>query len=195
MSRCRTIKRETNETKIELTLDLDGTGKANVDTGIGFLDHMLNSFARHGFFDLTVKAKGDLDVDTHHTTEDIGIVLGLAIKEALGDKVGIRRFGDCILPMDETLMLAAVDLSGRPYFGFDCSFETERVGALETQCIREFFYAVSYSGEMNLHIREISGINDHHKIEAMFKAFARALDEAVSLDPRSKSVPSTKGTL
>ncbi len=195
MSRCRTIKRETNETKIELTLDLDGTGKANVDTGIGFLDHMLNSFARHGFFDLTVKAKGDLNVDTHHTTEDIGIVLGLAIKEALGDKVGIRRFGDCILPMDETLMLAAVDLSGRPYFGFDCSFETERVGALETQCVREFFYAVSYSGEMNLHIKEISGINDHHKIEAMFKAFARALDEAVSLDPRSKSVPSTKGTL
>ncbi len=195
MSRCRTIKRETNETKIELTLDLDGTGKANVDTGIGFLDHMLNSFARHGFFDLTVKAKGDLNVDTHHTTEDIGIVLGLAIKEALGDKVGIRRFGDCILPMDETLMLAAVDLSGRPYFGFDCSFETERVGALETQCVREFFYAVSYSGEMNLHIKEISGINDHHKIEAMFKAFARALDEAVSLDPRSKSVPSTKGPL
>ena len=195
MSRCRTIKRETNETKIELTLDLDGTGKANVNTGIGFLDHMLNSFARHGFFDLTVEAKGDLNVDTHHTTEDIGIVLGLAIKEALGDKVGIRRFGDCILPMDETLMLAAVDLSGRPYFGFDCSFETERVGALETQCVREFFYAVSYSGEMNLHIREISGINDHHKIEAMFKAFARALDEAVSLDPRSKSVPSTKGTL
>ncbi len=195
MSRCRTIKRETNETKIELTLDLDGTGKACVNTGIGFLDHMLNSFARHGFFDLTVEAKGDLNVDTHHTTEDIGIVLGLAIKEALGDKVGIRRFGDCILPMDETLMLAAVDLSGRPYFGFDCSFETERVGALETQCVREFFYAVSYSGEMNLHIREISGINDHHKIEAMFKAFARALDEAVSLDPRSKSVPSTKGTL
>lgn len=195
MSRCKLIERETKETKISMELDLDGTGKSSVNTGIGFLDHMLESFARHGFFDLKVNATGDLQVDSHHLTEDCGIVLGAAIREALGDKKGIRRFGDCILPMDDVLMLVAIDISGRPYFSFECDFETERVGYLETQTVREFFYALSYSAGMNLHIKLLNGINDHHKIEAMFKAFAKALDEAVSFDVRSKNVLSTKGTL
>ena len=195
MARCKLIERETKETNISLQLDLDGTGVSSVDTGVGFMDHMLEGFAQHGFFDLKVKAKGDLNVDCHHTVEDLGIVLGIAIKETIGDKAGIKRYGSFILPMDDVLVLCAIDLCGRPYFEFDCEFAAERVGYLETQTVREFFYAISYSAGMNLHIKVLNGINDHHKIEAMFKAFAKALDEATSPEPRSKGVLSTKGTL
>ncbi len=195
MSRCKLIERETKETNISMQLDLDGEGKSSVDTGIGFMDHMLAGFAKHGFFDLKVKATGDLNVDCHHLVEDLGIVLGIAIKETLGDKAGIKRFGSFMLPMDDVLVLCAIDLSGRPYLNFECDFATERVGYLETQTVKEFFYSVSYSAGMNLHIKVLNGNNDHHKIEAMFKAFAKALDEASSFDPRIKDVLSTKGSL
>ncbi len=194
MSRSADIRRKTKETNISLSLNLDGTGESAVQTGIGFFDHMLEGFAKHGFFDLAVAAEGDLAVDCHHTVEDTGIVLGNAVREALGDKKGIRRFGSCILPMDETLVLCAVDLSG-PYLVFDASFTMERTGYLDTEMVKEFFYAVSYSAGMNLHIRVLSGSNHHHIIEAMFKAFARALDEAVSFDQRISDVLSTKGSL
>ena len=189
------MTRNTNETKISMTLNLDGRGKADIHTGIGFFDHMLNSFARHGFFDLELQAQGDLEVDTHHTIEDVGIVLGRAIREAVGDKRGIARYGSKILPMDDSLVLCALDLCGRPWLSFELTLERERVGDLETEMIREFFYAVSYGGEMNLHLRQLSGSNNHHIIEAAFKAFARALDEATSYDPRLKDVLSTKGSL
>ena len=189
------VKRTTKETDIELVLDLDGRGVGVIDTGIGFFNHMLEGFAKHGFFNLKVTAKGDLIVDCHHTVEDTGLVLGLAIKEALGNKAGIKRYGSFMLPMDDALVLCAIDLCGRPYFEFDCEFATERIGYLETQTIREFFYAISYSAGMNLHIKVLSGVNDHHKCEAMFKAFGKALDEATSLDPRTSEVPSTKGLL
>lgn len=195
MSRTATIERNTKETKITTTLNLDGTGKSEIGTGIGFFDHMLEGFSRHGFFDLTMKVNGDLQVDGHHSVEDAGIVLGAAIKEALGDKAGIRRYGSFLLPMDDALCLCAVDLCGRPYFSYDCEFDTERVGELDTALVREFFYAVSYSAGMNLHLKMLSGINAHHMIEAMFKAFGKALDEAVSKDPRVQGVLSTKGAL
>lgn len=195
MSRTATIERNTKETQIKASLTLDGAGKSDVQTGIGFFDHMLEGFSRHGFFDLTMQVNGDLHVDGHHTVEDAGIVLGTAIKEALGDKSGIRRYGSFILPMDESLCLCAVDLCGRPYFVFDCDFPTERVGKLDTELVREFFYAVSYSAGMNLHIKVLDGQNNHHIIEAMFKAFARALHEAAGLDERITDVLSTKGTL
>lgn len=195
MNRTAAIKRDTKETQISISLQLDGTGKAEVDTGIGFFDHMLEGFSKHGFFDLEVAVNGDLQVDGHHTVEDTGIVLGQAIKEALGDKVGIKRFGSFILPMDDALALCAVDLCGRPYFSFECDFKTDKVGYLDTELVREFFYAVSYSAGMNLHIKMLSGINSHHMIEAMFKAFAKALDEAVSTDDRISDVLSTKGSL
>lgn len=195
MARCATIERNTKETKIRLTLDLDGTGKADIHTGIGFFDHMLNGFARHGLFDLKVNVAGDLAVDCHHTIEDTGIVLGNAIKEAVGDKKGIRRYGSCILPMDETLVLCAVDLSGRPYLVFDGEFTTDRVGYMDTEMVKEFFYAISYTAGMNLHIRVLSGGNNHHMIEAMFKAFAKALDQATVIDPRITDILSTKGSL
>lgn len=195
MSRTATIERNTKETKITAALNLDGTGKSDVQTGIGFFDHMLEGFSKHGFFDLTIKVNGDLQVDGHHSVEDAGIVLGTAIKEALGDKAGIRRYGSFILPMDDALCLCAVDLCGRPYFSYDCEFDTERVGEFDTALTREFFYAVSYSAGMNLHLKMISGINAHHMIEAMFKAFGKALDEAVSHDPRVQGVLSTKGAL
>ena len=184
--RTASIKRKTSETDIAITLNLDGTGKADIETRIGFLDHMLKSFAKHGFFDLTVKVKGDLYVDCHHTIEDTGIVLGEAIKEALGDKKSIKRYGSMLLPMDETLVLCAIDLSGRPYLNFKGEFTTDRVGDFDTEMVREFFYAMSYSAGMNLHIKQLDGDNNHHIIEAMFKAFAKALDEAVSIDPRIK---------
>ncbi len=193
--RTASIKRKTSETDIAITLNLDGTGKADIETGIGFLDHMLKSFAKHGFFDLTVKVKGDLYVDCHHTIEDTGIVLGEAIKEALGDKKSIKRYGSMLLPMDETRVLCAIDLSGRPYLNFKGEFTTDRVGDFDTEMVREFFYAVSYSAGMNLHIKQLDGDNNHHIIEAMFKAFAKALDEAVSIDPRIIDVLSTKGAL
>lgn len=195
MGRSAEISRVTRETDIRLSLDLDGSGKADIQTGIGFFDHMLNSFARHGFFDLTLSVKGDLEVDTHHTVEDTGIVLGTAIKQALGDKKSIRRYGSMILPMDETLVLCAIDLSGRPYLGYDVLLTSERVGEFETEMLKEFFYAVSYASEMNLHIRKMAGENNHHVIEGAFKAFAKALDEATSPDPRITGVLSTKGTL
>lgn len=187
--------RKTKETDIELTLNLDGEGKAEINTGIGFFDHMLEGFARHGFFDLKLTCKGDLQVDAHHTIEDVGIVLGAAIKEAVGEKKGIKRFGSFVLPMDETLVLCGIDLSGRPYLGLDLPFTCEMIGQMPTEMVREFFYAVSYSAAMNLHIRLIDGSNNHHIAEAAFKAFAKALDEATSYDGRIKDVLSTKGSL
>ena len=187
--------RKTKETDIYLSFDLDGRGDAKVDTGIGFFDHMLDGFARHGLFDLNVKVTGDLVVDCHHTIEDTGIVLGNAIKKAVGDKKGIKRFGSCMLPMDETLVLCAVDLSGRPYLSLDAEFTTDRVGYMDTEMVKEFFYAISYSAGMNLHLKVITGGNNHHMIEAMFKAFAKALDEATIIDPRITDILSTKGSL
>ncbi|MDE7015193.1 MAG: imidazoleglycerol-phosphate dehydratase HisB [Kineothrix sp.] len=195
MERKSVIERRTKETDIFVSLNLDGTGNADIHTGIGFFDHMLDGFARHGFFDIKVKVSGDLEVDGHHTVEDTGIVLGQAIKEALGDKSGIRRYGSFILPMDDALALCAVDLCGRPYFSYECEFPSERIGELDTELIREFFYAVSYSAGMNLHIKMLSGLNGHHMAEAMFKAFSKALDEAVSKDRRIEDVLSTKGSL
>lgn len=195
MARTATIERNTKETQIRMTLDLDGSGKAEIATGIGFFDHMLNSFARHGMFDLSLAVKGDLDVDTHHTIEDTGIVLGKAIRKAVGDKKGIVRYGSAMLPMDEALILCALDLSGRPYLVYDLRLDREKVGDLETEMIREFFYAVSYGAEMNLHIKELDGANNHHIIEGAFKAFAKALDQATMHDPRIKDVLSTKGSL
>ncbi len=189
------IKRTTNETDISMQLNLDGTGKSDISTGIGFFDHMLAGFSKHGFFDLKLKVKGDLDVDCHHTIEDTGIVLGEAIKAALGDKRGIRRYGSFILPMDDVLVLAAIDLSGRPYLGYDVTLSSQQVGGFDTEMVREFFYAVSYSAGMNLHIRLLAGENNHHIIEGIFKAFAKALDMAVDFDPRISDVLSTKGSL
>lgn len=195
MSRTATIHRETKETNISLTLELDGNGKSTVETGIGFFDHMLEGFAKHGFFDLSVKAEGDLEVDPHHTVEDVGIVLGKAIKEAVADKKGIRRFGYFILPMDDALALCSIDLSGRPYFDMDAEFESPIIGEFETQLVREFFYAVCVNAEMNLHLRLLAGINDHHKVEAMFKSFGKSLDMAIGYDERITDVLSTKGAL
>ena len=195
MARSATIGRKTKETDISLTLNLDGTGIGEISTGIGFFNHMLEGFARHGFFGLMVKVEGDLHVDGHHTIEDTGIVLGQAIREALGDKAGIKRYGSCILPMDDALALCAVDLCGRPYFNYECEYPSERIGDLDTELIREFFYAVSYSAGMNLHIKMLSGINSHHMAEAMFKAFSKAMDEAVTKDVRIQDVLSTKGSL
>lgn len=195
MSRRAEIERNTKETKIKIALELDGTGKAELHSGIGFFDHMLDGFARHGLFDLTVDVDGDLDVDCHHTVEDTGIVLGNAIREAVGDKKGIRRYGSCILPMDEALVLCAVDLSGRPYYVSDASFSAPMIGDLDTETISEFFYAVSYSAAINLHFKVFSASNSHHICEAMFKAFAKALDAAVAVDPRITDVLSTKGSL
>ena len=193
--RTASLHRQTGETDIELTLNLDGTGKTDIDTGIGFFDHMLNNFARHGLFDLTVKAKGDLYVDCHHLVEDTGIVLGQAIKEAVGDKKSIKRYGYSILPMDETLMLCSLDLSGRPYFQSDFTFQGERCGYFDTAMTKEFFYAISYSALMNLHFKMLAGENDHHIIECAFKSFAKSLDAATMVDERITSVLSTNGTL
>lgn len=195
MDRSVNLTRKTKETDIRLYLNIDGSGKSKVSTGIGFFDHMLECFAKHGFFDLDVDVQGDLKVDGHHTVEDVGIVLGNAIREAIGDKEGMKRYGFFILPMDDALSLCAVDLCGRPYFVFDCAFQTDRVGGFDTELAREFFYAVTYSAGMNLHMRMLSGLNAHHMIEALFKAFARALDEATARDSRISGVLSTKGSL
>ena len=195
MERTAAVTRTTKETDIAVTLNLDGSGKAEISTGIGFFDHMLNGFARHGLFDLNCQVKCDLEVDCHHTIEDTGIVLGQAIREAVGDKKGIVRYGTCILPMDESLVLCSLDLSGRPYYVSDVEFPTERVGEMDTQMVKEFFYAVSYSAAMNLHFKMLSGGNSHHMIEGMFKAFAKALDMAAAHDPRITDVLSTKGSL
>lgn len=195
MSRSVLIERNTSETKIKMTLDLDGSGKGNIHTGIGFFDHMLNSFAKHGFFDLDVEVEGDLYVDCHHTIEDVGIVLGEAIKQAVGDKKGIRRYGSFILPMDETLVLCGIDLCGRPYYSSNLTFTVDRVGEFDTEMVNEFFYAISYGAAMNLHLKKLDGENNHHIIEAAFKAFAKSLDEATGMDPRITDVLSTKGAL
>ncbi|MFG6328304.1 MAG: imidazoleglycerol-phosphate dehydratase HisB [Lachnospiraceae bacterium] len=195
MGRSASVSRKTGETDIKIHLNIDGTGKADVNTGIGFFDHMLDSFARHGLFDLEVSVKGDLYVDSHHTIEDTGIVLGQAIKEAAGNKEGIKRFGECILPMDEVLMLCALDLSGRPYLVFNADLTVPRTGDFDTEMLHEFFYAISYSAGMNLHIKMLDGVNNHHIIEAAFKAFAKALDRALEYDKRIAGVLSTKGSL
>lgn len=189
------LTRKTKETDIAISFSIDGSGKSQINTGIGFFNHMLDGFARHGFFDLDVNCEGDLAVDCHHTIEDCGIVLGNAIKNALGDKKGIRRYGSCILPMDEALVLCAIDLSGRPYLNFEAEFTVEKVGYMDTEMVKEFFYAISYTAGMNLHIKVLNGGNNHHMIEAMFKAFARALDEATTIDPRITDILSTKGSL
>lgn len=194
-NRCANIERNTKETQISMTLNIDGSGKADIATGIGFFDHMLEGFTRHGFFDLTAKVDGDLQVDGHHTVEDAGIVLGNAIKEAVGDKAGIRRYGYFLLPMDEVLVACAVDLCGRPYLNFNYDFKARMVGDFDTELVNEFFYAVSYSAGMNLHIKVLDGGNAHHVIEAIFKAFAKALDMATSYDQRVDGVLSTKGSL
>lgn len=194
--RIATIERTTRETDIRLTLNLDGTGKTRIDTGIPFFDHMLDGFARHGLLDLELNCQGDLEVDSHHTIEDCGIVLGQAIKQALGDKKAIKRYGHFILPMDETLILCAIDLSGRPYFSYDVNFTVPKIGAMDSEMIREFFYAVSYGAEMNLHMKQLDGVNNHHIAEACFKAFGKALDMATMYEERLQgSVWSTKGTL
>ena len=193
--RIGTCTRKTKETDIALTINLDGQGDNQIDTGIPFFDHMLDGFARHGLFDLSVKVSGDLEVDSHHTVEDTGIVLGQALQNALGTKAGIKRYGYFILPMDETLALSAIDLSGRPYLKYDADFTIPQLGTLDTEMIREFFYAVSYSGAMNLHLKILELGNNHHMAEALFKAFGKALDMAVSAEPRIKDVWSTKGTL
>lgn len=198
MERIAEERRTTGETDIRLKLALDGAGRAKVNTGIGFFNHMLDAFARHGLFDLEVSLKGDLEVDGHHSVEDCGIVLGNAIRRAIGDKKGIRRYGYFVLPMDEALVLCAVDLCDRPYFVLSGGEKFEivpMVGDFDTQLVREFFYSVSYAAGMNLHFRILEGTNAHHMIEAMFKAFSKALDMAVSLDPRIEDVLSTKGTL
>lgn len=189
------LKRKTKETDIAVRLNIDGSGASSIHTGIGFFDHMLAGFAKHGFFDLNLSCAGDLAVDCHHTIEDCGIVLGNAIRDALGTKEGIRRYGSCILPMDETLVLCAVDLSGRPYLIFEDAFTAERIGEMDTEMIQEFFYAISYSAGMNLHMKVLNSGNNHHMAEAMFKSFARALDEACSIDPRINGILSTKGSL
>ena len=193
--RAATIKRKTKETDISLTINLDGTGENEIATGIPFFDHMLNGFARHGLFDLTVHGTGDLEVDSHHTIEDTGIVLGQAIAAALGEKKGIKRYGSFLLPMDETLAMCAVDLSGRPYLNYQAEFTVEKLGTLDTEMIREFFYAVSYSAAMNLHLKIVDGGNNHHMAEALFKAFGKALDMATMEEPRMNGVWSTKGSL
>mgnify|MGYP001156482416 CR=1 FL=1 len=190
------LTRRTGETDIRLRLCLDGTGSGNIDTGIGFFDHMLQGFARHGLFDLDVKVDGDLHIDGHHTVEDTGIVLGQAFAKALGDKAGIRRYGSACVPMDEVLVLAAVDLSGRPYLAFDgFEFASERVGGFDSELTLEFFRAFSTHAAMNLHLRCLAGGNTHHLIEATFKACARALDQATQFDARVRGIPSTKGSL
>ena len=196
MARIATIDRKTSETDINLTLNLDGTGVANVVTGIGFLDHMLTSLARHGLFDLAVRAEGDLHIDFHHTTEDVGIVLGAAFRKALGDKRGIRRFGSALVPMDETLAEAAVDISGRPFLGWNVEFERPRIGEMDTELFEEFFRALAFNAMVTLHITRRAGRNAHHVAEACFKATARALRMAVEPDPRAgDAIPSTKGSL
>ena len=195
MAREASVERNTKETEIKLKLVLDGTGYSDIETGVGFFDHMLDGFTRHGLFDLCVRVHGDLHVDDHHTVEDTGIVLGNAIRMAAGDKKGIRRYGSCILPMDEVLVLCAVDLCGRPYLSWDGEFPTEKIGDMSSEMIREFFYAVSYSAGMNLHMNVLTAGNSHHMAEAMFKSFAKALDQALSFDERITDVLSTKGSL
>jgi imidazoleglycerol-phosphate dehydratase len=196
MSRIATIDRKTSETDISLTVDLDGTGIADIATGIGFLDHMLTALARHGLFDLMVRADGDLHIDFHHTTEDVGIALGTAFAQALGNKRGIRRFGNALIPMDETLVEAAVDISGRPFLAWTVDFERPKIGEMDTELFEEFFRAFAFNALVTLHITQRAGRNAHHVAEACFKAASRALRMAVEADPRiGDAIPSTKGAL
>lgn len=195
MGRSAEIIRKTNETDITLFLDIDGTGKSSVKTGIGFFDHMLTLFSKHGLFDLNIEAEGDLNVDAHHTVEDTGIVLGEAVKKALEDKRSIKRYGASHVPMDEALSMVCLDLSGRPYLVFETRFTSEKVGEMDTQLVEEFFRAVTHNAGINLHIKVFHGSNSHHVIESIFKAFGRALDEATRFDERIEGVMSTKGTL
>lgn len=189
------ISRKTKETDIKCRLSLDGSGRSEIVTGIGFFDHMLEGFTKHGFFDLELTCKGDLNVDTHHTVEDTGIVLGQTIAAAVGDKKGIRRYGHFTLPMDDALVICAVDLCGRPYLGYDLTFPQDRCGDMEMCMVREFFYAVSYSAGMNIHLKQLDGLNSHHIAEAAYKAFAKALDMATGAEERAEGVLSTKGIL
>lgn len=195
MSRTATIERITNETRIKLSLDIDGSGQAKICTSVPFLDHMLNLFSRHGLFNLTVEACGDIDIDFHHTVEDIGIVLGSAFKQALGEKKGIRRYGNSVVPMDETLAAVAVDISGRPYMVYNVDLPKVKIGEFDVELAREFFQAFVNQCGLNLHINVQYGDNVHHIIEACFKAFGRAMDVATQLDPRVEGVMSTKGML
>jgi len=196
MARIATITRTTSETDIALTLDLDGTGVAEIATGIGFLDHMLTALARHGLFDLTIRARGDLHIDFHHTTEDVGIVLGTAFNQALGDKRGIRRFGHALIPMDEALAEAAVDISGRPFLAWNVTFERPKIGDMDTELFEEFFRALAFNAMLTLHVTRRAGHNAHHVAEACYKATARALRMAVEPDSRiGNAIPSTKGAL
>ena len=195
MKRTGKLTRKTRETEITVELNLDGSGKSEISTGIGFMDHMLELFSRHGKFDLKVKAHGDLEVDAHHTMEDMGLVLGEVFSEALGDKAGIRRYGSFLLPMDETLVLTALDLSGRPYLVYDLVPPVEKVGSLDTALFHEFLQAFCVKGGINLHVKLLSGGEIHHIFEAVFKGLARALEQAVSHDPKEKGIPSTKGVL
>ena len=194
MSRTATVERATSETRVTLTIDLDGTGRSNIDTGVGFFDHMLNAFAHHGSFDLDVSAKGDLEIDDHHTVEDTALALGEAISKALGDRAGITRFGDAVVPMDEARASVALDISGRPYAVLDLQLRTERVGELTTQNIPHLLEALTRTAGLTLHITSV-GSNDHHVAEAAFKALGRALRAAVTIDPRRNGIPSTKGIL
>ena len=190
------VARKTKETDITIDFSIDGSGNCQVNSGIGFFDHMLDAFTRHGLFDMDASIKGDLQVDCHHTIEDTGIVLGNAIKKAVGPKIGCKRYGSCILPMDEILVLVAVDLCNRPYLSFEAEFPTEKIGYMDTEMVKEFFYAISYSAAMNLHIKVLTPGNSHHMAEAMFKAFAKALDEATTIDPRLKDqAMTTKGSI
>jgi imidazoleglycerol-phosphate dehydratase len=194
MSRTATIERVTSETRIKLSIDLDGTGRTSIDTGVGFFDHLLTAFAHHGLFDLDVIAKGDLEIDDHHTVEDTALVLGEAISQALGDRSGITRFGDAVVPMDEAQASVAVDISGRPYAVLDLQLRTDRAGTLTTQNIPHLLEALTRTAGLTLHITSV-GSNDHHVAEAAFKALGRALCFAVTIDPRRRGIPSTKGTL
>ncbi len=189
------IERRTQETEIAVVLDLDGTGRHACATGVGFFDHMLDQLARHSLIDLDVTAKGDLHIDDHHTVEDAGIAIGQALSQALGDKRGIRRYGDCALAMDDTQVRAALDLSGRPWLGWDLPFPTAKIGTFDTELVREFFQALSTHGGITLHVDLVRGVNSHHIAEAAFKAVARALRQAVEPDPRGQGIPSTKGIL
>ncbi len=193
--RSASIARKTAETEISVTLQLDGTGEGSIQTGVGFLDHMLTLFARHGSFDLSISCQGDTHIDDHHSVEDIGICLGDAFATALGDKRGVLRYGDLLLPMDEALILAAVDLSGRGYLSYELSIPTEKVGHFDTELVEEFFLAFTRRANLTLHLKQLSGRNSHHIIEGSFKAVARALKAAVALDPNSNAIPSTKGVL
>lgn len=191
-----TVTRTTNETSIEVELNLDGSGRAETDTGIGFFDHMLDQIAKHALIDLRVSAKGDLHIDDHHTVEDVGITLGQALAKAVGDKRGIRRYGSCLLPMDDALVQTALDLSGRPFLAWDIALPTQKIGTFDTELVREFFQAISTHSGLTLHMTALNGINSHHIAEAGFKSFARALREALEIDPRqADAIPSTKGSL